>query len=250
MSKRTTLLAAAAVFVAVFVVVVGVTAQMLPGREGGGFSDFTPPPDMIGGPFPEAGQTDSFADLQAKIQASDEEWKVIGPKLRRVLVASAGAQAAIEELGTGAPGLLPGGPGGGPRGGPGNDSFEGPSDNGAFGQGGPGPGGFARGGPGPEGLGRGGRGPRGFGRGGFGPGGPPPGGFPGFGNRAVMQKLMELQTALTDPNSTCDQLREKTAAVRAARQKASAELTAARKDLLELLTLDQEATLVSLGYLD
>jgi hypothetical protein len=39
-------------------------------------------------------------------------------------------------------------------------------------------------------------------------------------------------------------------AVRSARQKARIDLAAARKDLLQLLTLDQEATLVSLDYLD
>ena len=65
-----------------------------------------------------------------------------------------------------------------------------------------------------------------------------------------MQKLMDLRTACADPNMTIEQLKEKTASVREARQKAKAELAAARKDLLELLTLDQEAALVSLGYLD
>jgi hypothetical protein len=61
---------------------------------------------------------------------------------------------------------------------------------------------------------------------------------------------MELRTALADPNTTSEQLKEKTTAVREARRKAKAELAAARKDLLELLTLDQEAILVSLDYLD
>jgi outer membrane murein-binding lipoprotein Lpp len=67
---------------------------------------------------------------------------------------------------------------------------------------------------------------------------------------AVMQKLVELRTTLADPNAPTEQFKEKVAAVRGARQKAKAELAAARKDLLQLLTLDQEATLVSLGYLD
>ncbi len=65
-----------------------------------------------------------------------------------------------------------------------------------------------------------------------------------------MQKLVELQTTLADPNTTVGQIKEKLATVREAHQKAQAELIAARKDLLELLTLDQEAALVSLGYLD
>jgi hypothetical protein len=61
---------------------------------------------------------------------------------------------------------------------------------------------------------------------------------------------VELQTILADPNATSEQLKEKITAVRNARLKAKAELAAARKDLLELLTLDQEAMLVSLDCLD
>jgi hypothetical protein len=72
----------------------------------------------------------------------------------------------------------------------------------------------------------------------------------GPGGNAVMQKLVELRTALADPNATAEQFKEKIAAVRNVRQKAKADLVAARKDLLQLLTLDQEATLVGLGYLD
>jgi septal ring factor EnvC (AmiA/AmiB activator) len=65
-----------------------------------------------------------------------------------------------------------------------------------------------------------------------------------------MQAMADLQTALADAKTTPDQIKEKVAAVRAARQKARAELEAAQKDLLELLTSDQEAVLVSLGFLD
>jgi Spy/CpxP family protein refolding chaperone len=65
-----------------------------------------------------------------------------------------------------------------------------------------------------------------------------------------MQKLVELRTVLADPNTTSEQFKEKTTAVREARRKAGAELAAARNDLLELLTPDQEAVLVSLDYLD
>jgi len=226
-----------------------------------------------------------WEDLQAGIGASDEEWKVIGPKLRRVMVAYAAAEVGFDESslgGAGDPGFAPpgrGGMGDGPRGGPGEDSFAGPGEGGPFGRGGPGPGGFGRGGPGPDGFGPGGPppegfGPRGFGPDEFGPGGRGPGGLergggpggfgrgggpggfggpPGFdgpGGSAVRQKLAELQTAAADPNTTTAQLQEKLAAVRAARRKAEAELTATREDLLELLTPDQEAVLVSLNYLD
>jgi outer membrane protein TolC len=65
-----------------------------------------------------------------------------------------------------------------------------------------------------------------------------------------MQTMTELQTAAADPKTTPEQLKAKIAAVRAARQKAQAELEAAEKDLLQLLTADQEAMLIGLGYLD
>ena len=61
---------------------------------------------------------------------------------------------------------------------------------------------------------------------------------------------MELRTVVSDPNATTEQIREKAFAVRTARQKAKANLAAAQKDLLRLLTQDQEAVLVVLGYLD
>ena len=167
-----------------------------------------------------------------------------------------------------------GGPGGGfGRGGPGgNDSFADPGNGGGFGRGGPG-GGFDRGGPGNDDFGGG------FGRGGFaggpgGPGGPggsagttnapatasnesapngpPGGGFPGMtgGNNAVATALAELKSALSNSKTPADQVKEKLAAVRNARQKANADLAAAEKSLRLLLTGDQETVLVSLGYLE
>lgn len=65
-----------------------------------------------------------------------------------------------------------------------------------------------------------------------------------------MQALTDLLGAVTDAKTTPEQLQQKLAAVRAARQKARADLAAAQKDLLELLTADQEAVLVDLGFLD
>jgi len=65
-----------------------------------------------------------------------------------------------------------------------------------------------------------------------------------------MQALGDLQASLADPKTSPDLLKEKVAGVRAARQKARAELETAQKELLELLTVDQEAVLVSMGYLD
>ena len=75
-------------------------------------------------------------------------------------------------------------------------------------------------------------------------------GGPGGNNNAVGTALAELTTALADTTSTPEQIKAKLAAVRNARQKAAADLAAAQKALLPLLTADQEATLVSLGYLD
>ncbi|MHB1035422.1 MAG: hypothetical protein ACYC35_14215 [Pirellulales bacterium] len=86
--------------------------------------------------------------------------------------------------------------------------------------------------------------------GGLPPGGP--GGPPGFGMRdgVVGAALAELQATLADQKSSPEQIREKVAAVRAARKKAMAKLEAAQKELLELLAPDQEAAMVGLGYLD
>jgi hypothetical protein len=122
--------------------------------------------------------------------------------------------------------------------GPGGDGFRGPGEGPQ-----PPPGGFAD---------RGRFGPRG----GF--GGPPPGG-PGGPALAgalgtdfalLIQAQADLRAALDDPRAAPDSIREKVAALRQARQKARAALDAASKDLVELLTPDQEAVLVSMGYLD
>jgi Spy/CpxP family protein refolding chaperone len=71
-----------------------------------------------------------------------------------------------------------------------------------------------------------------------------------FGPNAVSVAIADLRASVTDAKSTPAQLQEKIAAVRKARQQAQADLAAAQKQLLELLTPDQEAVLVSLGYLD
>jgi hypothetical protein len=84
--------------------------------------------------------------------------------------------------------------------------------------------------------------------GGFAGGG---GAFPGGdANNQVALALTELRTALSSTNApTADDLKEKLAAVRGARQKARADLAAAEEELRMLLTAEQEAMLVSLGYL-
>jgi Spy/CpxP family protein refolding chaperone len=217
-------------------------------------------------------------DVKKQLGASDEEWKVIQPKLQKVITArqtlAADARGPAMGFGGGRGGFGFGGFGGPPGG------FGGPPQPGQIMpaplqdqlrltaeqkkelealqtevdarlakiltdeqkkqlkevQSG-GPGGFP-GGPG-----------------GFpgGPGGGPPGGGPGGGpmaNNAISQAQADLKTTLADPKHTADEVKEKFAAVRKARQKVRTELEAAQKDLLKLLTPEQEATLVGLGYID
>jgi hypothetical protein len=225
MFKKNTLWLAFAVFASVFVVVLNAAAQTSSDKSSGVLS-------------PSASQSDSTTDIKTKLHASDEEWKVIGPKLQRVIAASAAMETRIDGSSSSGFGFF----GGGMRGG--NDSFSDPGDSGFFGRGGRSMGGFGRGGRGDMMGGRG----SGAGLGGTGMGGPP--GFGGSSSNAITQKLTELQTMLADPKTTSEQLKEKIAEMRSARQKAKAELEAAQKDLRKLLTLNQEAVLISLGYLD
>jgi hypothetical protein len=69
-------------------------------------------------------------------------------------------------------------------------------------------------------------------------------------SNTVAQALTDLKTAIADAKSKPEDIQEKVAAVRKARQKAKRKLETAQKELLELLTPDQEAVLISLGYVD
>jgi len=168
--------------------------------------------------------------VKSQLHATDAEWKIIEPILQSVITARQTANEGLNgaQANMGFAGMMGGrgGPGGGfgPGGG---DSFADPGAGGGFGRGGPG----------------------GFGgdRGGFGGGG-----FPGSGggDNAVALAMTELKTALSQTNTPPDQIAEKVAAVRSARQKAKAGLAAAEKNLRELLTAGQETVLVSLGYLE
>ena len=82
--------------------------------------------------------------------------------------------------------------------------------------------------------------------------GPPGGGFMGMGggDNAVALALTELRTVLSSTNAPASDIKAKVEAVRNARQKAKADLAAAETNLRLLLTTEQEAVLVSLGYLD
>jgi hypothetical protein len=96
-------------------------------------------------------------------------------------------------------------------------------------------------------AGRGGMGGPG-GRGG--PGGPG-GGGPGAAapQNAVAQAMADLRAVLQDSAATADAVAAKLAALRTARAKADSDLVAAEKTLKELLTLRQEAILVTQNVL-
>lgn len=90
--------------------------------------------------------------------------------------------------------------------------------------------------------------------GGFGaPGVPSFGGGGGFGRGGpdlIAVAIAELQAVLADPKSTPEQIKIKVEAVREAKDKVAKELAAAREELRLLVTPDQEAILVSQGYLE
>ena len=62
--------------------------------------------------------------------------------------------------------------------------------------------------------------------------------------------LEALETLLEDENATSDEIKAKLSALRTARETARQELAMAQKELRELLTLRQEATLVVMGLLE
>ena len=66
----------------------------------------------------------------------------------------------------------------------------------------------------------------------------------------VQQAQRDLRTALDNKDTPAEQIQAKLTALREAREKAKADLTAAQKDLREVLTQRQEAVLVMMGMLD
>jgi hypothetical protein len=67
---------------------------------------------------------------------------------------------------------------------------------------------------------------------------------------AVSQASEDLRKALDDKGTPPEELTRKIAALHEAREKAKADLAAAQKDLRELLSVRQEATLIASGILD
>jgi predicted S18 family serine protease len=66
----------------------------------------------------------------------------------------------------------------------------------------------------------------------------------------VEKKAQELSTLLQNKDAKPEDIKAALAAYRDARTKAKAELEKAQKDLRDLLTVRQEAVLVSMGTLD
>ena len=67
---------------------------------------------------------------------------------------------------------------------------------------------------------------------------------------AVAVASRELRTVLENTGASADEIGRKLTALREAREKARVELVAAQKELKELVTVRQEAVLVSMGMLD
>lgn len=148
--------------------------------------------------------------LKDALGAADDEWKVMEPKIEKI-------QQLQRQTGGRGPGMFgpgPGGPGG--PGGP-DQANAGPS---AGGQGGPPPGG-------------------------------PDAGFaqPQQPQSEIQQRQGELREAL-QANASPDEVKAKIAALRDARTKAKANLAQAQEELRQVLSLRQEAVLVTFGILD
>jgi hypothetical protein len=97
------------------------------------------------------------------------------------------------------------------------------------------------------------RGTRNFGgrtRGGNQQGQPAAAAQPAQPQSAVAAASDDLRKAVDDKNTPPEDLTKKIAALREAKEKAKADLAAAQKDLRELLSARQEATLISSGILD
>lgn len=90
----------------------------------------------------------------------------------------------------------------------------------------------------------------------FGFGGRPPGGGSNGGGdssrpeRAGSAEREALRTALQNEGASSEEIKAKLAAVREIRKKSTAELATAREELKKVVTVRQEAVLVSMGILE
>lgn len=73
---------------------------------------------------------------------------------------------------------------------------------------------------------------------------------PGAAQAAGAGQVEALSKALESPNTSASELKQRLADVRAAREKAEAELKQAREELRQVLSVRQEANLVLMGIMD
>jgi hypothetical protein len=160
----------------------------------------------------------NWAQLQRQLHATDEDWKVLGPKIARVVAARASlnnpsSNAVLTDMaGPGRAATVPP-PAGGLTGPAAGSTAQAatttrPANDGGSGAGGPG------------------------------------------NNQSVGSALSDLRSTLSDNKADTTQISDRLTALRVQREKAKAELQAAVDDLMPHLTADQEATLVVMGYLD
>lgn len=136
--------------------------------------------------------------MKEQLGADDQAWKVIEPRLTKVMELNRQVNAGA---GRGMMGMFRGGRGGqgGDQGGPQNDR----------------------------------RGP-----------------FAQDQETAVGKAMAQLQTTLENQNASPEEIKKQLTAVREAREKVRAELTAAQDDLKKILSVRQEAVLVTMGQLN
>lgn len=67
---------------------------------------------------------------------------------------------------------------------------------------------------------------------------------------AADESMQELQKLLDDKNTPTSKIKDQVTKVRKAREKDQQESAKAKKELRELLTVKQEATLISMGLLE
>jgi hypothetical protein len=162
----------------------------------GGPGQPPPPPGQGQGPpnFDPARMREMFLNgIKDQLGASEDEWKVLKPKVEKVQTAQFATFAGFGGMGGRGPGRPggPGGPGGGP-GGPGGNQQE----------------------------------------------------------SKVAKAQRELGEALANKDTPTPEITQKLATLRETRDKARAELQAARKDLREVVTPRQEAVLVIWNLLE
>ena len=188
---------------------------------------------------PEQIRQRNLDSLKALIEANDEDWKVIQPRIEKVQSLQAQSSNAIAAANTQVKNLIARFGGGGPNGGGGGGPGGGGGGGGPGGGGGGGMTGMnAAGGAGltmsPQDIQK-------LIRSFMGVSGPP---------TQVETRSDELQAVLDDPNSSPEQIKARLDSLRQAKSDAREQLVQARKELIDVLTQRQEALLVQRGLLE